>query len=41
VRQQFLCTATTNFPAAYLQGKMQEIKIEKEIARKSSLKQAN
>jgi hypothetical protein len=45
VRQQFLCTATTNFPAVYLQhnlqGKMQGNKIDKEIARKSSFKQGN
>jgi hypothetical protein len=44
VRQQFLGTATTNFPAVYLQnlqGKMQGNKIDKEIARKSSFKQGN
>ena len=31
----------TNFPAVYLQGKMQGNKIDKEIARKSSFKQGN
>jgi hypothetical protein len=34
VRQQFLCTATTNFPAVAMAGKMPENPFWKEIDRK-------
>ena len=41
MRQQFLCTATTNFPAAPVQGKGQGNQIYQEMARKFEPGQGN